>query len=78
MPKPHPSLFSKCSDLLDAGYYIGARDPKRNTSFHGKYMICIDRDVETTTDSSTGGYCVVGDDLEDLIIDAYIFYMNDI
>lgn len=53
--------------LIEAGYYIGKRDPNRNWRHHGKWMICENTMVGRTADASTDGYCVVGDDLRDLL-----------
>lgn len=57
--------------LFAAGFYIGPRDWERNSLYDGEWMVCENLDVGPTQDASTGGYCIVGDDLNDLIWTAY-------
>ena len=59
-------------ELIKHGFFVGKRDPKRNRAFRGKFMVC-DREAlkEPPSDSATGAFCVVGDNLPALIVDAY-------
>lgn len=62
----------KRAKALEAeGFYIGPRDPNRNKAFQGEWMVAEDLDVGPTDDASTGGFCIVGDDLDALVNDAY-------
>lgn len=64
--------FARAHALQKEGYYIGPRDPKRNTVFKGAWMVCANPDFDNATlDGSVGGYCIVGDDLDDLIDTAF-------
>lgn len=57
--------------VLEKGLYVGLRDRKRNTDHEGKYMICEDAEYpHTTLDASEGGFCIVGDDLLQLLQEA--------
>lgn len=64
-------IYLAARRLANCGYYIGPRDPNRNTHYPGRYMIAEYLDVGTTVDASRGGFCIVGDDLEALIVDAF-------
>ena len=68
------TTLERAKSLYEAGYYMGPRDPDRNRAFEGSFMICENVNVGVTDDASLGGYCIVGDDLDSLINDAY----NDI
>lgn len=52
-------------------YFCGQRDPKRNPDFPGEFMVAT---PETDGNSS---YCIVGDNLDELIIEAYNVILND-
>lgn len=55
--------------LESYGFTVGDRDPRLNTDFTGKFMVVEpydERDLPTK-DASNGPWCVVGDDLEELI-----------
>lgn len=71
------SPFEMALFLYSRGYYIGPRDKYRNTDHEGLWMVCGDPVSEVaTTDASTGGFCIVGDDLDALIREAYEFESN--
>lgn len=59
-------------ELVNAGLYVTERDPNRNKAFKGRFMIAENllSPENGTDDASTGGYCIVGDDLGKLIEDA--------
>jgi hypothetical protein len=61
----------KRKELQDAGWFVGKRDPKRNRAFRGKYMVCEDPNYGPTDDAREGGFCIVGDNLDSLIFEAY-------
>lgn len=57
--------------LEAAGFYIGPRNPNRNRAFKGKYMVAQSNPPDLVTDDARhGGFCVVGDDLDELIAHA--------
>ena len=65
------TLFEKSKYIASIGYYIGLRDPNRNKAFVGKFMICEELDEGPSDDSSGGEWCIVGDDLEELVTLSY-------
>lgn len=46
------------NELRSYGFQVGPRDPLRNPEFAGAYMVADE------------SYCIVGDDLAELIVDA--------
>lgn len=57
------------------GFRIGARDPRMNTAFEGAFMVAEGyEDGHTQEDGQGGVWCVVGDDLEQLIETAAGFF----
>jgi hypothetical protein len=70
-------VFNMAKKLHEMGIYIGPRNPSRNTAFVGCYMVCHDITITgTTTDSGHGGFCIVGDDLSELVVDAYNYFVG--
>ena len=65
------SNFEKSVKLYDWGFYIGVRDPKRNKMFPGNYMVAEYVSDLETEDASEGGFCLVGDNLTQMINEAY-------
>lgn len=63
-------LFELGRVLHAAGYYVGPRDPQRNTAHAGAFMVAESLDVGETEDASAGGFCIVGDDLAELVREA--------
>ena len=60
-------------ELEAHGFFVGKRDPKRNRAFKGEFMVC---DLEAlklppSDDASTSGFCIVGNNLAALVVDAY-------
>lgn len=60
-------------ELNKAGYYVGPRDPARNQAFLGEFMVC---EVETLSeppsdDAKDGGFCIVGNNLFELVETAF-------
>lgn len=76
MMKIDPAVLTKMvNHLQERGFYIGIRDPKRNKAFKGKWMVAEQVDIQIETDcADQGGYCVVGDDMNELIRDAAEHY----
>lgn len=72
------TLFEKAAYLYNHGFYIGPRDPSRNANHRGEWMIAQNIDVANTTDASNGGFCIVGDDLDELIDEAYLMELHHI
>lgn len=65
--------------LIDAGFFVGKRDPLRNTDFEGIWMVAepLPDDVQRPTkNAGDGAYCIVGNDLEQLINEAYNHNFN--
>jgi hypothetical protein len=60
-----PSLEYKKERLRDAGYLVGERDPDRNSAFPGSFM------VATHETAGNSQFCIVGDDLDELVFEAY-------
>lgn len=58
--------------LAEYGWIVGKRDPRLNTDYAGEFMVCepFEECEVPTRDGSNGPWCVVGDDLEKLIVDA--------
>lgn len=59
--------------LEKAGWHVGARDPQLNTRHAGAFMCAepYEKGVTTSQDGQNGPWCVVGDDLESLVSEAY-------
>lgn len=59
--------------LERAGFIVGQRDVRLNTDFAGRYMVAesYDEGELPTRDGSNGPWCIVGDDLDALIAEAY-------
>jgi hypothetical protein len=60
----------KVALLEKQGLIVGNRDPQRNTSFEGAFMVAepiSDPSLLPTKHGSRGCYCVVGDDLRLLV-----------
>lgn len=66
----NPEAFRYIRALMLAGIYAGTRDPSRNRAFAGQYMVAENILVSPTDDASSGGFCVVGDDLLSLVVEA--------
>jgi hypothetical protein len=64
--------------LERTGFFVGSRDPKRNTDYEGEYMVCDTDclDLPESRDAAGGLYCVVGPDLDELTREAY--YHHDL
>lgn len=64
-------LLDMVTELYEAGFYVGVRDPQRNRAFVGRFMVCENPHFGPTDDASTGGFCIVGDNIRELVEDAY-------
>jgi hypothetical protein len=63
--------------LESYGFKIGARDPKLNTAFTGAFMVAEAYEEGHTQEDGGGGvWCIVGDDLEELIQHAADFWVD--
>jgi hypothetical protein len=62
------------------GFVIGPRDTRLNRRYPGAFMVADSyEDSETPTeDGSNGPWCIVGDDLGDLITTAFSVWAEDI
>lgn len=62
------------------GYCLGVRDPRLNTNYPGEYMVTESdfADYELPTkDGSNGPWCIVGDDLDRLVTEAFSVHFDD-
>ena len=60
--------------LMNHGFVIGARDRRRNTDYEGDFMVAHpieDESLLPTTDARDGGFCVVGEDLDQMVREAF-------
>lgn len=72
---------AKQRELKAAGYFCGARDPLLNTAHKGRFMVTLAdlSDYELPTESACNGpECIVGDNLERLICDAWNCWIEDL
>jgi hypothetical protein len=61
--------------LVERGWTVGERNPRLNTDYSGEFM-CVEHFEESelpTRDGANGPWCVVGNDLDELINLAYDF-----
>lgn len=66
-------------ELMVRGFIIGPRDPQLNTDFPGKFMVSqayTEADLPTKG-GSDGPWCIVGDDLNLLVDEAYEFWCEN-
>lgn len=61
--------------LTDCGFIVGQRDSRLNRKYPGLFMACepFEESEVPTDDGSNGPWCIVGDDLDELIAEAYAF-----
>lgn len=73
-----PDIGQKAIALLTNGFTVGQRDSRVNRNYEGKFMVLDEyEDKELpTNDGSNGPWCVVGDDLETLINQAFDFMLS--
>jgi len=76
MPKPYDLKIYDARDITvieGYGFVVGDRDPRYSTALEGKYMIAqpLEEHELPTEDARAGGWCMVGDDMDDLIAEAY-------
>jgi len=67
--------MTKRAFLEERGWTVGERDPRLNTDHAGGFMCVEPHDASElpTRDGSNGPWCIVGDDLDALIDEAYAF-----
>jgi hypothetical protein len=75
-PDPEEANDWKREKLEEMGYFCGPRDARLNTDFPGAFMVTEDDFEEghyklPTRDASNGPWCIVGDDLAELIDEAW-------
>ena len=66
--------------LTNHGFTVGARDPRANRAFKGSHMVieAHDDDELPTNDGRDGPWCIVGDNLNALIDEAFdCFYISE-
>jgi len=59
--------------LVARGFTVGARDPRFNRNYPGRYMVIEEHEADEgpTDDGSNGPWCIVGDILETLVNTAW-------
>jgi hypothetical protein len=65
------------ADLLRVkGFHVGHRDPGRNQAFEGRYMVAelLEAGAEYPTQTAGEDWCVVGNDIDQLIQEAVNFF----
>jgi hypothetical protein len=72
--------------LVLHGFFVGDRDPRANTEHLGRFMV-IDTDTLSLMEETNltfpdashlnGGWCLVGDDRNELVWQTYSFHHND-
>ena len=73
MSQTQTSIEEKLVMLTKMGFTCGARDARLNRRFPGKFMV-VEYHEESelpTEDGRNGPWCIVGDDLEELIDEAF-------
>ena len=67
------NLEQKIHTLQQIGLICGDRDPNRNTLFKGRFMVAepLLDDAASTADAGRGGYAIVGDNLAELVDEAF-------
>lgn len=68
-----PTTAEKRAWLKRRGFVVGERDPRLNTDYPGAFMVAeaFEPDEVPTRDGSNGPWCIVGDDLDSLISEAF-------
>lgn len=67
------STADKAAWLREQGFTVGARDSRLNRKYAGAFMV-VEAHEESelpTDDGSNGPWCIVGDDLDALVRQAY-------
>lgn len=66
-------IRSKQAALEKMGFTVGKRDARLNTDFGGAFMVVEAHDESElpTRDGRNGPWCIVGDDLDALINEAF-------
>ncbi|MBC8719260.1 Lar family restriction alleviation protein [Ochrobactrum sp. Marseille-Q0166] len=69
------NIIEKKAFLENRGWTVGKRNPQLNTDHPGKFMCVEPFDVSElpTKDGANGPWCVVGDDLNVLVAEAFCF-----
>jgi hypothetical protein len=66
------TLEERIKELQTIGMFVGARDPNLNQAFSGRYMVAEPYEPGTVTEAASNGpWCIVGDDLAELVNDAF-------
>lgn len=66
-------MTDKRQFLESHGWIVGPRDARLNTDYPGQFMVVEPHDESElpTKDGRDGPWCVVGDDLDELIAQGY-------
>lgn len=73
------SLVEKRQRLESYGFTCGERDPRINTNYLGRWMVVESHEDSElpTEDGSNGPWCIVGDDLDVLVNQAYKVWADE-
>lgn len=70
------AIIDKKKALEAAGFTVGERDLRLNRKYPGRFMVVEEHDDSElpTDDGSNGPWCIVGDDINALILEAHEYY----
>lgn len=70
----------KVAFLQSRGFTVGERDPRLNTAFKGAFMVVESHEESElpTEDGRNGPWCIVGDNLDELVDRAYDNWAEDL
>lgn len=73
------TIDQKIDALRRMGFIVGERDPRLNRKYAGKFMVAESfEDCEVpTNDGSNGPWCIVGDDIDALVNDAFSIWEGE-
>ncbi len=73
------TIKAKKAYLKAFGFIVGKRDPRLNRNYAGKFMVveAHDEDELPTNDGANGPWCIVGNNLTELIDKAYEVWCDD-
>jgi hypothetical protein len=72
-------MAHKFTSLLAWGFICGPRDPRLNTNYPGAFMVAehYEESELPTPTSSNGPWCIVGDDIDALIDEAFAMWVDE-
>lgn len=72
-------MSDKIKALEAMGFIVGPRDPHLNRKYPGGFMVVESHEESElpTDDGSNGPWCIVGDDLDELVEEAYRVWADE-